>query len=58
MKFAASHKDYRAVCALLDSIKTPKDFYEVIEKLRRYDGDVVRAAREDKQCYNAAQYAE
>jgi hypothetical protein len=51
-------KDYDTICALIDTVRTPKQFYEVCKKINKYDCDVVNAAREDKHFFNSAQFAE
>lgn len=51
------YEDFRQACALIDTIKTAKDFYRVIDIVNnRFSLDVINAAREYKQCYNSGQY--
>ena len=53
-------EDYDTVCLIIDEVKTPRQFYEACKKLNsgKYDFDAVNTAREHKQFYNSAQYAE
>jgi len=51
------YEDFQQACALIDTIKTAKDFYRVIGIVNdRFSLDVINAARECKQCYNSGQY--
>lgn len=56
---AAQQRDFEEICLLIDSIKSPRDFYRVMEKINNgpYGVDVINCAREFKKCYNSAQYA-
>ena len=51
-------KQYDEVCALIDTVTTPQQFYAVCDTINsgQYDFDVVATAREDKQFYNSAQF--
>lgn len=51
-------KDYREICAMIDTIKSGRDFYAVMNKINcgGYSVDIINAAREIKQCFNSAQY--
>ena len=55
---AAQQVQFRRVCGLLDSIKTDRDFYRVMDRINsgEFDLDVVNTAREVKECYNSGQY--
>ena len=49
--------EFVSACMLIDSIKSPRDFYRIVNYINlHYDGDVVAAARELTKCYNSAQY--
>ena len=54
----AQQKDFREICGLIDTIKSGRDFYRVMNQINggRYSVDVINAAREFKQCFNSAQY--
>ena len=54
----AQQKDFREICGLIDTIKSGRDFYRVMNQIDggRYSVDVINAAREFKQCFNSAQY--
>ena len=54
----AQQKDFREICGLIDTIKSGRDFYRVMDQINggRYSVDVINAAREFKQCFNSAQY--
>ena len=54
----AKQKDFREICGLIDTIKSGRDFYRVMNQINggRYSVDVINAAREFKQCFNSAQY--
>ena len=54
----AKQKDFREICGLIDTIKSGRDFYRVMNQIDggRYSVDVINAAREFKQCFNSAQY--
>ena len=49
-------QDYNTICALIDTVKTPKQFYAVCDQINKYDCDIVNSAREAKKFYNSAQY--
>ena len=54
----AQQEDFREICGMIDSIKSGRDFYRVMNLINggRYSVDVINAAREIKQCFNSAQY--
>ena len=54
----AQQEDFREICGLIDTIKSGRDFYRVMNQINggRYSVDVINAAREFKQCFNSAQY--
>ena len=54
----AQQKDFREICGLIDTIKSGRDFYRVMDQINggRYSVDVINAAREFKKCFNSAQY--
>ncbi len=54
----AQQEDFREICGMIDSIKSGRDFYRVMNLINggRYGVDVINAAREIKQCFNSAQY--
>ena len=54
----AQQEDFREICGMIDSIKSGRDFYRVMNLINggRYSVDVINAAREFKQCFNSAQY--
>ena len=54
----AQQEDFREICGMIDSIKSGRDFYRVMNQINsgRYSVDVINAAREFKQCFNSAQY--
>ena len=54
----AQQKDFREICGLIDTIKSGRDFYRVMNQINggRYSVDAINAAREFKQCFNSAQY--
>jgi len=49
---------YKEICALIDSVKTPHQFYEVCGILNssKYNLDLVHTARETKEFWNSAQF--
>ena len=55
---AAQQEDFRRICGLIDTIKSGRDFYRVMDKINNggYSVDVINAAREYKKCFNSAQY--
>ena len=58
MKLTPYEKEkFDEICEWIDKIKTPSDFYEIIDFLfDNYDAEVVMAARNYKQCFSSAQY--
>lgn len=54
----AQKEDFREICGLIDTIKSGRDFYRVMNQINggRYSVDVINAAREFKGCFNSAQY--
>lgn len=51
------YEAFQEACNLIDTIKTAKDFFRVIDILNtRFSLDVINAARERKKCYNSGQY--
>lgn len=55
---AGQQEQFREICGLIDTIKSGRDFYRVMERINGggYSVDVINAAREYKQCFNSAQY--
>lgn len=53
-------EDYDSICILIDSVKTPKQFYEICRIINsgKYDFDVVNTVRAAKRFYNSAQFTE
>lgn len=49
-------QQFREVCELIDQIKSPRDFYRIMEQVNRYPVDIVTCAREFKRCFNSIQY--
>lgn len=51
--------DFEKVCTLIDSVKTPQQFYAVCNEINStmYDFDVVNVAREHKKFFNSAQFS-
>lgn len=54
----AQQKDFREICGMIDTIKSGRDFYRVMDQINGggYSVDVINAAREFKKCFNSAQY--
>ena len=54
----AQQEQFRQICSMIDTIKSGRDFYRVMNKINggRYSVDVINAAREFKKCFNSAQY--
>ena len=54
----AQQEQFRQICAMIDTIKSGRDFYRVMNRINYggYSVDVINAAREFKQCFNSAQY--
>lgn len=55
---AGQQEQFREICGLIDTIKSGRDFYRVMERINGggYSVDVINAAREYKKCFNSAQY--
>lgn len=54
---AAQQRDFEQICDFIDTIKSPKEFYSVMEYINNhFNTDVINCAREIKRCYNSAQY--
>ena len=53
----AQQEQFRQICRMIDTIKSGRDFYHIINKINNnYELDVINAAREYKKCFNSAQY--
>lgn len=54
----AQQEQFRQICSMIDTIKSGRDFYRVMNRINsgEFDLDVINAAREFKQCFNSAQY--
>lgn len=54
----AQQEQFRQICSMIDTIKSGRDFYRVMNRINYggYSVDVINAAREFKKCFNSAQY--
>lgn len=55
---AAQQEQFRQICSMIDTTKSGRDFYRVMNRINsgEFDLDVISAAREFKKCFNSAQY--
>ena len=49
-------EDFESACLKISGIRSPRDFYRVMDEIDFYGTDVVNCAREYMRCYNSEQY--